>query len=414
MEGDRKSMEPMAARLAPNAVEAKRQALQHFVTHSPWRDDVVRSALARRMDKTMPEEAAWLIDDTGFPKQGKHSVGVKRQYSGTLGKVGNCQVAVSVHLASDEASVPLDFELYLPRDWTEDGARRREAKIPDGVAFRPKWQIALERLDRLLAWGLRRRDVAADAGYGGSTAFRDGLWERGLNYTVGVESKNVFWVSGEEPKPPVRRPGARGRPRTRWRAGDAKPQSAERIATTRLRRAFRKVTWREGSKGRMQSRFARLRVRAAPRRPYCEPPRPEEWLLVEWPAGEARPTKYWLSTAPSTLSLKKLVRCAKLRWRIERDYEDLKGEVGLDHFEGRTLPGWHHHVTLTMVAYAFLMTRRLGDQKNLAAELDAAACPARTSTAPGPMARSLLALPTTNVVPNPCNFTIGKPSEVTG
>jgi SRSO17 transposase len=366
------------------------------------------------MDEAMPEGGAWIVDDTGFPKQGKHSVGVKRQYSGTLGKIGNCQVAVSLHVATEEASVPVDFEVYLPKEWARDKARRRETKIPDAVAFRPKWKIALEQMDRALAWGLRPREALADAAYGTAVEFRDGLRERGLDYTVAIEGKSVFWLPGQEPQAPQRQPGRRGRPGTRWRAGQAKPQRAIQIAKTVLGGAFRRVTWREGSRGRMQSRFARLRVRAAPRRPYGEPPRPGEWLLVEWPQGETAPTKYWLSTAPESISLKQLVRRAKLRWRVERDYQDLKGEIGLDHFEGRTYPGWHHHVTLTMAAYAFLVTVRLRDKKNRRVHVDPAASTPRASTPSPSMARTMLALPSNHVTEGLCSCCAKAFMEVTG
>lgn len=391
LEGDRKSMEPMAARLAPDGVEAKRQALQHFVTHSPWRDDCIRSALARRFDGDM-EEAVWIVDDTGFPKQGKHSVGVKRQYSGTLGKIGNCQVASSIHLANDEASVSLDWDLYLPKEWAEDPKRRAETKIPGEVTFRPKWKIALEQIDRIRSWRLIDREVLADSAYGNNTGFRDGLRVRQLQYTVQIEGRSAFWTPGQDPQPPRRLSGP-GRPRTCWDSGQSRPRSAKQIAASLPRGAFRQVTWRDGTQGRMRSRFARVRVRPAPAKQRSRPLRPEEWLIVEWPTGESAPTKYWLSTAPASISLRKLVRRAKLRWRIERDYQDLKGEVGLDHFEGRTYPGWHHHVTLTMVAHAFLVNIQL-NKKNSSTKLDVATCVSRTATHLGALPGTMLAMPT--------------------
>ena len=272
--------------------------------------------------------AAWIVDDTGFPKQGQHSVGVARQYCGVLGKQDNCQVAVSVSVANEAVSVPVAYQLYLPEAWASDRRRRRAAGVPDALPFQPKWQIALGQIHAVQAEAVPRAPVVADAGYGDTTAFRDALTAAGLPYVVGVKKETTAWPPGEAPWPPKRWTG-RGRPSTRvQRTATHTPRSLKHLAGAVPPTAWRTVTWREGTRGAMRSRFARLRVRPAHRDEQRATPRPEEWVLIEWPRGDAEPTKYWLSTLPATTSLADLVRLAKLRWRVERDYQELKEELG--------------------------------------------------------------------------------------
>ncbi len=359
LDGDRKSIQPMAARLVDDEtqVDAMRQRLQECVVIGKWLDDGVGRLLAKKIDTELPGIEAFVIDDTGIPKQGKHSVGVQRQYSGTLGRTGNCQVATSLHLAGERGSACIAFRLYLPETWANDPTRRRKAAVPDDIEFETKWQIALAQLDSALTWGVRRHVVLADAGYGDVGEFRDGLTARDLPYVVGVQGSHVVWAPGSSPRQP-RVPGRRGRPPTRYIDQKHPPVSLSDLALRAGRSAYRKVTWREGTRGPQSSHFAFLRVRSAHRHAHGEPPGVEQWLIAEWPLDEDKPTKYWLSTLPSTIPKKQIVRLAKLRWRVERDYQDLKGEIGLDHFEGRTWRGFHHHATLCAVAHAFLALRR--------------------------------------------------------
>jgi len=365
LEGERKSIEPMAKRLPDGNV----QALQHFIGKSPWPYEPVRRQVARVL---CPElgPGAWIVDDTGFPKKGRHSVGVARQYSGTLGKVANCQIAVSVHHATATASLPLDWALYLPEEWTRDPKRCTAAGVPAPVRYQPKWALALDLIDRARTWALADQPVVADAGYGTVAEFRAGLRTRQLRYVVGVESTTGVWT--RRPRR-YRRPAAgRGRPATRWDYGGQRPRSVRDVAQTLPATAYRRTTWREGSKGKLVSRFARVRVWPAHEYWDGKPPEEEQWLLIEWPADAAEPTKYWLATLPRATSRVHLVRLAKARWRVEQDYQQLKEELGLDHFEGRRWLGWHHHVTMTMVAYGFLireqLRRRAGSKKTITAK----------------------------------------------
>jgi SRSO17 transposase len=360
--GERKSIEPMAARVDPRHVRARHQSMHHFVANADWDDasvlrvarDTVLTALGSHGPLT-----AWVVDDTGIPKKGRHSVGVTRQYCGVLGKQDNCQVAVSVSLAHEHASVPAAYRLYLPEAWTRDRARRRKAGVPTDLEFEPKWQIALAQIEQLREEGVPVAPVVADAGYGVVTAFRDRLTAVGLPYVVGISHETTVWRPGQAPLPP-KKYGGRGRPPSVVRRTSRhRPVSAMALAHELPAEAWHTVTWREGTRGAMRSRFAAVRVRAAHRDESRAEPRPEEWLLIEWPRGEAEPTKYWLSTLPTTTSLRDLVRLAKLRWRIERDYQELKDELGLDHFEGRGWRGFHHHATLCVAAYAFLAAERL-------------------------------------------------------
>jgi len=302
--------------------------------------------------------AAWIVDDTAFPKKGQHSVGVARQYCGVLGKPENCQVAVSVSVANDAVSLPVAYQLYLPESWAGDRHRRRTVGVPDQLAFQPKWQIALGQIRGLQAEALPAAPVVADAGYGDTTEFRDALTTAAIPYAVGVKGDTTVWRPGAAPWPP-KRGGGRGRPPTRVRrTATHRPVKIKTLARELPPAAWRRVTWREGTRGAMRSRFARVRVRPAHRDENRSAPRPEEWLLIEWPAGEPEPTKYWLSTLPEPTPIPELVHLAKLRWRIERDYQELKDELGLDHFEGRGWRGFHHHGALCIAAYAFLAAER--------------------------------------------------------
>jgi len=355
LDGERKSIEAMAGRLVDDAseVEAMRQRLQQAAVVARWSDAEVLRRLAIKLDAELPGVEALVVDDTGFAKKGVHSVGVARQYSGTLGRVDNCQVAVSLHLAGDAGSGCIAMRLYLPDEWTDDRSRMNAAAVPEDVGFEPKWQISLHQMDAALAAGVRKHLLLADAGYGDVGDFRAGLRERNLMYVVGVSGNHVVWPPGSDPQP--RPKGPNGRPPTRFLDTRHPPIS---IATLSKKLKYRKVSWREGSRGWQSSRFAAVRIRTAHRHLHCEPPGEEEWLLCEWPEGEADPTKRWLSTLGPDTSIRALVRSAKLRWRVERDYQDLKGELGLDHYEGRTWRGFHHHATLCSIAHGFLALQR--------------------------------------------------------
>jgi len=363
LDGARKSIEPMAARLVddPTEIEAMRQRLQQCVSVSAWSDDEIRARVARKVEAELPDIEALVIDDTGFPKQGKHSVGVARQYSGALGRTGNCQVAVSLHLAGERGSCCIGMQLYLPEEWTKDVKRCREVGVPDDVSFQRKWEIGLRLLDEAARWGTTKRLLLVDAGYGEITEFREAIGNQGYPYIVGMGGDPVVWMPGTAPHHPAdwQRPrGHSGPARTRFRDGKHAPVSLLELAQSLGPKACRTIRWREGAKGTQRSRFNAIRVRTAHKHKQGRAPGPEEWLLYEWPADEAEPTKFWLSNLPANTPLKELVRLAKLRWRVERDYQELKEEIGLDHFEGRTWRGFHHHVTLCAAAHAFLALNR--------------------------------------------------------
>jgi SRSO17 transposase len=359
--GDRKSVEPMAARVQPARVRAAHQSMHHFVAKSEWSDGAVLAAVRARVLPIIARRGpirALIIDDTGIPKKGQHSVGVARQYCGQLGKQDNCQVAVSLSAANDHASLPIAYRLYLPHEWCDDPVRRTQAGIPDDVVFQTKPQIALEHLRDAVAAGIDAAFVLADAGYGNDTDFRDGITEIGLPYAVGIQSTTTLWPPGIEPLPPKQWSG-RGRPTSAIRRdAEHQPVSAKQLALDLPKQAWRRVTWREGTNTSLASRFAAVRVRPAHRDYQRSTPRPEEWCLIEWPLDEPEPTKYFLSTLPPTISRRALVNATKLRWRIERDYQDLKQELGLGHYEGRGWRGFHHHATLCIAAYGFLIAER--------------------------------------------------------
>jgi SRSO17 transposase len=335
--GERKSIEPMAARLDPANVEPMRQSLHHLVAKAPWGDETllgqVRNQVMSAMEKDGPV-VAWIVDDTGFPKKGKHSVGVTRQYCGQVGKQENCRVAVSLSVATWNSSLPIAYRLYLPKEWTEDEKRRGKAEVPEEIEFQTKPEIALEQIRAAAAAEVAPGIVLADAAYGINTEFRAGITELGLEYVVGVQSSMTVWQPGKQPLPAKPR-GKMGRPpRLLQRNTDHQPVSVKQLAISLPPASFRQLTWREGAERKLQSRFAAVRVRPAHRDYERAEPRAEEWLLIEWPKGEAEPAKYWLSTLPPETKLKELVKIAKHRWIIERDYQELKQELGLGHFEG--------------------------------------------------------------------------------
>jgi SRSO17 transposase len=355
--GERKSVEPMAAKLDPLRVRARHQSLHHFVATAPWSElellRVARDYALSAFERHAPI-GAWVIDDTGIPKKGSHSVGVSHQYCGVLGKSANCQVAVTVSLVNALMSVPAGFRLYLPEGWAQDPQRRQAAGVPAEVKFQTKGTLALAQIDELLSEEVPLAPVVADAGYGASTQFREALTERGLSYAVGILPDTSLWVVGEEPL--GHSPKTRGQSTRLGRTGGQQPVLARDLAQGLPRKAWQMVSWRDGTKGLMRSRFARVRVRAAHRSRH--PSREAEWLLVEWPSGEKEPLRYWLSTVPEDVALEDLVRLAKIRWRIERDFQELKDELGLDHYEGRGWRGFHHHGALCIAAYAFLAAER--------------------------------------------------------
>jgi SRSO17 transposase len=356
MDGQRKSIEPMAARLPEGNV----QAMQQLIGQSPWPWAPVWERLARRMTVELAPHPVWVIDDTGFPKQGRHSVGAERQYSGTLGKTANCQVAVSLHQVGAEESTILGWRLYLPESWTQDAERRAEAGIPEAVEFPTKWQLALELIDEALTWGVRGGMVLADAAYGEVTEFREGLEARQSPYVVGIPSSLGVWT--KLPRMHKLKARGRGRPPRAYHYGDARPPSVREVAEKA--RGWKQVRWREGTKGWLESRFYACRVQPSHGFNEGQPPHKEVWLLVEWPPGEKEPTKYFLCDLPTHYTLRRLVRAAKSRWKIEQDYQQLKEELGLDHYQGRSWRGWHHHVTLVMLAHAFLTLENLRGKKN--------------------------------------------------
>jgi SRSO17 transposase len=352
--GERKSVEPMAARTAPTRTAAQHQSLLHFVNVAPWSDEKVlakvRELVLPEIEKHGPIEA-WIIDDTAFPKQGRHSVGVHHQYCGQLGKQANCQVAVSLSIANHAASLPVAYRLYLPKDWAEDGARRDKAGVPSEISFATKPEIALEQIRWACAAGLPRAVGLMDVAYGNDSRLRAGMTALGLSYVAGIQPNTLMWSSGVGPK-------RRGKPlNNTGRRDEPDLISAKEVMLALPKRAWRTIRWREGSADWLSSRFARVRVGVGHNRLIPEL-LSQEWLLIEWPEGCAEPTKYWLSTLPANISFHRLVDLAQLRWRIERDYQELKQEVGLGHYEGRGWRGFHHHATLCIAAYGFLIAER--------------------------------------------------------
>jgi SRSO17 transposase len=345
-DGERKSVEPIAARACgdPDATKRSHDRLLHFLGQSPWSDRAVRREAARHAIAAMTEHApvtTWIIDDTGFLKQGSHSVGVQRQYTGSAGKVTNCQIGVSLSVASRMEHVPIDFALYLPKSWLDSPARRQEARIPKETVFKTKPELALDLVVRALEDELPGEIVLADAAYGSSVEFRNGLVAYGLDYAVGINSPTKVWTVD-----------ARGR------------RSAEAISVAALalrlgRKAFRHVMWRDGTRGPMFSKFCFRRVVVVHDDGTPAADRDPVWLVMEWPDTESSPAKFTLTTLPRKMSKKQIARIIKERWRTERAYEELKSELGLDHYEGRSFPGWNHHVSVVLCCYAFVVGERM-------------------------------------------------------
>ena len=362
---ERKSVEPMAALTAPRDTGAQHQRMLHFVGQGTWSDAAVMERVrAYAVPKITAHGAvlAWIIDDTGFPKKGKHSVGVARQYCGQLGKQDNCQVAVSLSIANNHASLPVAYQLYLPKVWADDQDRRDKVGVPEDIVFKTKPQIALDQLKWACETDLPRGVALVDAGYGVDAAFRSGMTALNLTYVAGVKSTTTVWAPGTAALAPARQPGrktGRGRPPVRPVHDDAnKPVNVEQLALSLPKSSWKTIGWREGTNARLTGRFARVRVRPAHDRDIATEKIAEEWLLIEWPEDEKAPTKFWLSTLDATVTFPHLIHTTKMRWRIERDYLELKQEVGLGHFEGRSWCGFHHHATLCIASYAFLVSER--------------------------------------------------------
>jgi SRSO17 transposase len=358
---ERKSVEPMAAITAPERTAAQHQSLLHFIGQSSWSDEQV---LAKVREMVLPQIerygpiTAWIIDDTGFPKKGRHSVGVARQYCGQRGKPDNCQVAVSLSLANPHGSLPVAYRLYLPQEWAADSERRRKTPVPEEIRFKTKPQIALEQIHAACAAGLPRGMALMDAGYGCNTSLRESVSALGLTYVAGILPNTSVWLPGSEPLPAKPWSGRGRPPKLLGRDDTHQPVSVKQLARSLPERDWCNIKWREGTAEWLSSRFARVRVRVAHRDYKLTTSRPEEWLLIEWPEGEKEPTKYWLSTLPKDICFRDLVDLTKLRWRIERDYQELKQEVGLGDFEGRGWRGFHHHASLSIAAYGFLVSQR--------------------------------------------------------
>lgn len=346
-DGERKSAEPMAARACPDPkrVDAAHQRLTHFTRGADWSDRGVRRVAARHAVKAMTAReriSAWIVDDTGFLKQGTHSVGVQRQYTGSAGKITNCQIGVSLSVATPSAHVPVDFALYLPKSWMDAPERLAEAHVPKEVTFKTKPALALDMIERAVEDDLPRAPVLADSAYGDSAEFRRRLRGLGLDYAVGVHSPTTVW-----------RLDRLGR-----RVGH--PVAVGDLAIAIGRGGFRRSTWRAGSKDKLSSKFYLERVVLAQDDGIDPSAREAVWLLIEWPDDEDAPTEYTVSTLPATITRRQLVRRVKERWRTERVYQDAKGELGLDHFEGRTFRGWHHHVSVVICCFAFIAAERVG------------------------------------------------------
>ena len=362
-EGPRKSLEPMVARLGD---EADYESLQQFLAVSTWDPTLVVKATAERVAGEIDIEA-WVLDDTGFVKDGKRSPGVKRQYSGTLGKTGNCQIGVSLHAVGAQRTVPLGWALYLPEEWCSDQERRRKAKIPEDVVFATKPQLGVDLAIRASGWEVGKAPVLGDAAYGNNTQLRDRLHGAGLQYVLSVSPESTVFSPETEFAVPAAEAGKRGRPASRPRP-DREAESIGALFACVPEEAFKTVAFRDGQDGKpLTSRFAFVRVRQAHHwdarqcrwKGASEVPPREEWLIAEWPQGRPGPTDYWISNLPATAKPTKLARLARLRWKIELDYKQLKGELGLDHYEGRSWLGWYHHTALVTAAHGFLTLERL-------------------------------------------------------
>jgi SRSO17 transposase len=351
--GPRKSLEPLVERLAG---EADYQSLQQFLADSPWDPQLVIQAVVERVAPVVDAEA-WVLDDTGFPKDGKHSPGVKRQYSGTLGKIGNCQIGVSLHAVSEHATLPLGWALYLPEDWCDDPVRRRKAKIPEHVSFQTKPELGVDLIERASTFAIDRAPVLGDAAYGDNTRLRSALHAREIDYVLSIKPETTIYPPDTAFGVPKRRVGSKGPAPSALRA-EGEAVSVEHLTRALDPEDFQTVTFRGKGKTRVRSRFAFQRVIAA--HPItCDNQAPrQEWLIIEWPEGREKPSDYWISNLPAPTKPARLARLARLRWMIELDYRQLKGELGLDHYEGRSYLGWYHHTALVTTAHAFLTLER--------------------------------------------------------
>jgi SRSO17 transposase len=374
--GERKSVEPMAARVQPHNVRSAHQSMHHLVADAEWSDEAVMAAVAETVLPKLVGEGEpvhWIVDDTGFPKKGRHSVGVARQYCGQTGKRDNCRVAVSLSVATERGSLPVGYRLYLPREWAQDADRRRQAGVAEEVDFATKPALAMRQIEAALAAGYPHGVVLADAAYGDETAWRERLAGHGLQYAVGVRPGTTVWWGPHQPLALSTPAGGRGRPRGRVVRDETHvPWSVAAVAQALPAGRWRTVTWRQGSARPLSSRFARVRVRPAHR----DQPREEEWLIVEWPPDAEEPVHYWFSNLPKHTRWTEMVTTVMGRWRIERDYEELKQELGLGHYEGRNWRGFHHHASLCIAAYGFLILERLSGRKKNAARFEEPALPA--------------------------------------
>ena len=359
LDGERKSIQPLAARLGL-AGDAT-QSLQQFVSTGPWSCELLQAGIAREAARLWPRPHAWIIDETSFPKAGRHSVGVAHQYCGALGKIANCQVAVSLHYAAgsleEAASAALGWRLFLPREWVDDPPRRQKAGVPASITYRSKNALALELIDEALGRGLPAAPVLADSDYGDDYVWRARLRGLGVDYCVAVQPRAKAWTNAPVGSPPP----AAGRPAPKDPLPT--PKRLDAIARQLPPQAWRTVPWREGTRGTMRGRFARVPIWAS--HGYTQrqhgPVRAREWLLIEWPGDRDAPCDYWLAHlggGTKTPTLRRLVELARERWRVEQDYRELKEELGLDHFEGRSWRGWHHHVSLVCLAHLFLQSER--------------------------------------------------------
>jgi SRSO17 transposase len=376
--GARKSLEPLVERLDG---DGDYQSLQQFLADSPWEPERLMRAVVERVAPIVDAEA-WVLDDTGFPKDGKHSPGVKRQYSGTLGKIGNCQIGVSLHAVSERATLPLGWALYLPEEWCADAERRRRAKIPERVEFQTKPQLGLGLVKQAAGWAIDRAPVLGDAAYGENTRLRGELDASGLDYVLSINPETTIFEPGTVFAVPERKPGSRGRSPAAHHA-DRDQVSVGEYAKTLGAEDFQTVTFRGRGKTRVRSRFAFKRVTVAhPVTREREAPR-AEWLIIEWPEGREAPSDYWISNLPAGTKPQRLARLARLRWMIELDYRQLKGELGLDHYEGRSYLGWYHHTALVTTAHAFLTLERQNPNRQRRAsrspKRSAYSCPSSTA-----------------------------------
>lgn len=358
--GERKSIAPIAARLSPDpeAAEAIRQRLQQAVVVAKWDPEVLWKLMNRHLLSEIGPVEALIGDDTGIARHGNHCVGTARQYSGTLGRVDRCQVIPSLHAAGPSGSFCLGAQLYLPQSWVDDPARLAKAQVPAGTGFATKWQLMLQLIDRVQGLGLEELPFIGDAGYGDVAEFRRQINVRHRPYLLEVMSLTAVWAPGTGPQPPGDPIGLMEQPQTRCREEEHVPLSVTELVLSQSREALVQVKWKNGGGPDRDGYFGAMRLQPATGHTQGLGPEPEQWLIWEWPPGQELPEHYWLSTLPADTPLERLVYLAKLRWRVERDYQEMKAEVGLDHYEGRTWPGLHHHWVLCSVAHGFLVRQR--------------------------------------------------------